>query len=73
MAALTKEAKMYSLLTESVASALIEDRRRQAAQLRRARVVTPGVRWFRKPASERVAQAGEIGQAQTSAPCVNCG
>ncbi len=63
---------MYALLTPSVAAALIEDRRRQAAAQRRGRAVARDVRWFRKPASERVAQAGEIGQTLTSAPCVNC-
>ncbi len=64
---------MYSLLTPSVAAALSEDRRRRAAELRRARAVTPGVRWFRKPDSERVAQAGEAGPAPTAAPCRTCG
>jgi hypothetical protein len=63
---------MYALLTPSVAAAVIEDRQRQAAKLRRARAVAPSVRWFRKPASKSVAQAGE-GQAPTSAPCMNCG
>jgi hypothetical protein len=64
---------MYTSLTPVVAVAVVEERRRQAAELRRARAVTSGVRWFRKPASEQVAQAGEAGQALTTAPCVNCG
>jgi hypothetical protein len=64
---------MYTLLTPAVAAAEIEDRRRRAAALRRARAVTPGVRWFRKPASERVSQAGEGRQSPTAAPCINCG
>jgi hypothetical protein len=64
---------MYSLLTPSVAAALAEDRWRQAAELRRARGLMPGVRWFRKPASERVAQGGDVGQASASAPCATCG
>ncbi len=64
---------MYSLLTPSAAAALTEDRWRQAAELRRARAVLPRVRWFRKPASGRVAQGGDLGQAPTSAPCATCG
>jgi hypothetical protein len=64
---------MYASLTPAVAAAVVEERRRRAAELRRARAVTSGVRWFRKPASEKVAQAGENGQALTTAPCVNCG
>jgi hypothetical protein len=64
---------MYALLTPAVAAAQIEDRRRQADAERRARAVASGVRWFRKPASERVAQAGESGQALTSAPSATCG
>jgi hypothetical protein len=64
---------MYASLTPAVAAAVDEERRRQAAALRRARAVKSGVRWFRKPASEQVAQAGEVGQPLTTAPCVNCG
>jgi hypothetical protein len=64
---------MYALLTPAVAAAQVEERRRQAAELRRARAARTGVRWFRKPASERAARGGEVGQALTSAPCANCG
>jgi hypothetical protein len=64
---------MYASLTPAVAAAQIEDRRRQAAAERRARAIPSGVRWFRKPASERVAQAGEGGQTLSSAPCATCG
>jgi hypothetical protein len=64
---------MYTLLTPAIAAAEIEDRRRRAEALRRARAATPGVRWFRKPAAKRVSQAGQGGQSLTSAPCVNCG
>jgi hypothetical protein len=63
---------MFSLLTPSAAAALAEDRWRQAAELRRARAAMPGVRWFRKPASERVAEGGDVGQAPAHAPCATC-
>jgi hypothetical protein len=64
---------VYSLLTATVAAAQIEERRRQAAALRLARVHAAGVRWFRRPASERVAQSGDGGQPMASAPAMNCG
>ncbi len=71
--ALTKEDQVYSLLTATVAAAQVEERRRRAATLRLARAHKPGVRWFRKPANERVAQSGDVGQPLTSAPCMNRG
>jgi hypothetical protein len=64
---------MYSLLTPDVARAQTDERRRQAAALRRARAHTPGVRWFRKPASERASQPAGDGPALSSGPCATCG